>query len=106
MKNFLKLLSASILVAMATVAFVACEDDDGGQTEDKYCANKADGVFCSDEVQWCFCYHGKSIHAEEILCHEYPCSASCEGKNTADSCGDNRICDPGGACIVPEPYKF
>lgn len=104
MKTFLNFLSVSLFVAMAATAFVACEDEE--KTDDKYCANKADGDFCGEDVRWCFCYHGKSIHADEIMCHEYPCSSSCEGKNTADPCGDNMICDPGGSCIEPKPYKF
>ena len=87
---------------IATAAF-ACDDDN--DNFDDHCKNKQDGADCGEKISWCFCYQGKAIHADEIMCQEFPCSESCKEKKTGESCGDGMICDPGGSCIEPKPYK-
>ena len=85
-----------LAIAILAAPLLACTPDE--------CENKADGTLCED-YNFCFCYQGRSTAADPVLCHEYPCSESCVGKNVTESCGDGMICDPGGSCVVPKDYK-
>lgn len=101
-----RLLAILLCAGFIAVPLIACDSSDlDEEAADKYCQGKQDGADCDENINFCFCYQGKSIAADPILCHEYPCSDICLNKNTTESCGDGMICDPQGSCIEPKPYK-
>lgn len=102
-KSLAVFLSIGLVVATA----FACDDDNDNSSEnssEKYCKDKEDGANCSETLSWCFCYKGKATKADEIMCQVFPCDEACKDKKTAESCGDGKICDPGGSCIEPKDY--
>ncbi len=71
---------------------------------DEYCAGKADGAACGEQISWCFCYQENSYQADERMCQVFPCDAECDGKNAGESCDGEKVCDPNGSCIELTPY--